>query len=368
MPKLSKYISAVFLAIFCLSFFSASIVSAQVLTPTQNLWLNKYNRTISIKPEKSNPPYVFLGSGTSRKIKGLSAEYLEAIASKIGAKLSYEEEASLGEILKESKELDFDSIILSLSPTEELERNFNFTDSYLTMPAVVVVRKDFKEKSTVTSLSSFKNKKVAVGEGYPVVSYIKTNYEKVEIIPVSDDEVALQKLLLGEVDAAVMDLASLSYYTSKDVLSYIKAVGRTGFEYKHSFAVPKSKPELLLILDQGLKALSDAEKQVIIDKWIDIGTIDNANNLKESPAENNLHLWLIFAGFIVLIIATVVTVVTLRKTQIKMLFSRTRKKETVSEVEDELKELQRVHQSLKEEMEHVTALEEDIEKKIHSVE
>ena len=51
-----------------------------------------------------------------------------------------------------------------------------------------------------------------------------------------------------------------------------------------------------------------------------------------------------------------------------MLFSRTRKKETVSEVEDELKELQRVHQSLKEEMEHVTALEEDIEKKIHSVE
>jgi ABC-type amino acid transport substrate-binding protein len=368
MPKLRKYTLVIFLAIFCLGFYPVNRVSAQVLTNTQNTWLNKYNRTISVKPEKSNPPYVFLGSGTSRKIKGLSAEYLEAIASKIGAKVFYEEEASLGDILKEAKELDFGSILLSLSPTEELEKNFNFTDSYLTMPAVVVVRKDFKEKSTVTSLSSFKNKKIAVGEGYPVLSYIKTNYEKVEIIPVSDDEVALQKLLLGEVDGAVMDLASLSYYTSKDVLSYVAIGGQTGFEYKHSFAVPKSKPELLLILDQGLKALSDAEKQVIIDKWIDIGTIDNANNLKDVPNENNLHLWLIFAGFIVLIIATVVTVVTLRKTQIRMLFSRTRKKEAVSEVEDELKELQRVHQSLKEEMEHVSALEEDIEKKIHNVE
>lgn len=368
MFKLSKYYIAIFLAIFSFSIISQTKAFAEVLTPTQNSWLNKYKRTVSVKPEKSNPPYVFLGSGTSRKIKGLSAEYLEAIASKIDAKVSYEEEASLGEILKEAKELDFGSILLSLSPTEELEKNFNFTDSYLTMPAVVVVRKDFKEKSTVTSLSSFKNKKVAVGEGYPVLSYIKTNYEKVEIIPVPDDEVALQKLLLGEVDGAVMDLASLSYYTNKDVLSYVKAVGRTGFEYKHSFAVPKSKPELLLILDQGLKALSDAEKQVIIDKWIDIGTIDNANNLKEAPGENNLHLWLIFAGFIILIVATVVTVITLRKTQIRMLFSRTRKKEAVSEVEDELKELQRVHQSLKEEMEHVTALEEDIEKKIHNVE
>ncbi len=344
-----------------------AFASKGVLTSTQEAWLSKENHTISVRPEESNAPFVFVGSGTVRKIKGLSAEYMEAVAQKIGVKVSYTDPAPLVDIIRDTKEGATD-VVLSLSPSDDLEQYFNFTDSYITMPAVIVTRKDFKERGSTTTLTQFNGKKVAVGNQYPVTVYIKAQYPGVFIEPVSDDQIALQKLLLGEVDAAVMDLASLSYYTSNDVLSYVKAVGRTGFEYKHSFAVPKSKPELLLILDAGLKSLSDAEQQVIVDKWIHIDTVDTTVQ-KGSPSQDAspLSLWLLFAGFVVLIVATVVVVVTLRKTQIRMLFSRGAKKETMSEVKDELQELQKVHESLKEEMEHVSALEEDIEKKIHSV-
>ena len=342
--------------------------SPSILTSAQDLWLNKQNRTISVRPEISNAPFVFVGSGTTKRIKGLSAEYLEAIANKLRVKISYTEPAPLVDILRDTKEGKTD-IVLSLSPTDELGQYFYFTDSYLTMPAVIVTRKDFKSNKKTISLSEFKEKKVAVGNNYPAALYVKTNYPKVIIESVPDDEVGLQKLLLGEVDAAVMDLASLSYYTSNDVLSYVKAVGRTGFEYKHSFAVPKAYPELLLILDTGLRELGDAEKQVIIDKWISVDTVDT--QIAEAPQVRELStltLWLIFAGFVVLIIATVVTVITLRKSQFRAFFNRGAKKETMSEVKDELKELQMVHESLKEEMEHVSALEEDIQKKIHNVE
>ena len=75
------------------------------------------------------------------------------------------------------------------------------------------------------------------------MSVSKDNYQRIIIEPVSDDEVALQKLLLGEVDAAIMDLASLSYYTSRDVLSYVTIAGQTGFEYNLSFAVPSISSE-----------------------------------------------------------------------------------------------------------------------------
>ncbi len=346
----------------------AYAVEPSDLTLAQEAWLNSHQRTISVKPERSNAPFVFVGSGTTKKIKGLATEYLEAIANNIRVKVSYTEPAPLVDILREAKEGNND-VLLSLSPTDELGQYFYFTDSYLTMPAVIVTRKDFKPRRNTVSLNDFNDKKVAIGNRYPVSLYVQTNYPKVMIESVPDDEVGLQKLLLGEVEATVMDLASLSYYTSNDVLSYVKAVGRTGFEYKHSFAVPKSQPELLLILDAGLKNLSDAEKQVIIDKWISVDTIDvniNPSSNKESPEK--LTLWLIFAGFIVLIIATVVTVITVRKSQFRAFFNRGAKKETLLEVEEELKELQEAHESLKDEMEHITALEEDIEKKMHKAE
>ncbi len=357
--------------IFSIAFSGATVYGAgdkSALTGSQETWLNNQQRTLSVRPTKTNAPFVFVGSGTYVKIKGLSAEYLEIIAQKLNTKISYTEPAPLVDILRDTKEGSKD-IVLSLSPTDELSKLFYFTDSYLTMPAVIVTRKDYKPKKSTVSLTDFNSQKVAIGSKYPVESYVNFNYPKVIIDSVPDDEVALQKLLLGEVDAAVMDLASLSYYTSNNVLSYVKAVGRTGFEYKHSFAVPKSQPELLLILDIGLKSLSDAEKQVVIEKWI---SIDAQSDLLASGTPGKepqtLSLWLIFFSFIVLIVATVVTVVILRKTQIKMLFTRSAKKETMSEVQDELVELQKVHESLKEELEHVTELEKDIEKKMHDVE
>lgn len=368
MAKKPFLLLGVFASFFIFSSAISYAANPSLLTGASEAWLNRQNRVISVRPEISNAPFVFVGSGTIKKIKGLSAEFIEIIADKLHAKISYTEPAPLVDILRDAKDGNKD-VILSLSPTDELEQYFYFTDSYLTMPAVIVTRKDFKSNKKTVSLSEFKEKKVAVGNNYPVSLYVKTNYPKVIIEPVTDDEAGLQKLLLGEVDAVVMDLASLSYYTSNDVLSYVKAVGRTGFEYKHSFAVPKAYPELLLILDTGLKNLSDAEKQVIIDKWISVDAVDT--QIAPTPSSRDLSpltLWLVFSGFVVLIIATVITVITIRKSQFRAFFSRSAKKETMSEVQDELKELQMVHKSLKEELEQVSALEQDIEKKIHNVE
>jgi ABC-type amino acid transport substrate-binding protein len=55
------------------------------------------------------------------------------------------------------------------------------------------------------------------------------------------NEVALQKVLFGEVDAAVVDIASLAYYTKNNALSYLTTVGQTWYDVELSFAVPKSK-------------------------------------------------------------------------------------------------------------------------------
>ncbi|MCC7436520.1 transporter substrate-binding domain-containing protein [Candidatus Nomurabacteria bacterium] len=357
------------LAIFLLGASFAYGASTTILNSEQESWFNRVNRTILVQPQKNYAPFVFTGSGTNNKIKGLSADYIEAIARKVNGSVAYNSALNFSEIITKTQEGDNGGVVLAISPTEDLERFFYFTDSYVDMPAVIVVRKDFNKKSQIISLSDFNNKDVALTKAYPVESYVKTNYPKVNIVSVLDDQAVLQKLLLGEVDAAVMDLASLSYYTSNDVLSYVKAVGRTGFEYKYSFGVPKTNPELLLVLDTGLKALSDSEKQIMFDKWIKIGDVESLASSSEINQEpKTLSAWLIFFGFVILIIATIVIVGMLRKRQYTSILNRKAKNENLSDVKDELKELQNIHKTLKEEMEYVEALEEDIEKKIHKVE
>lgn len=348
---------------------SRTFADQVLLSPQQNAWLDQQERTIVVHPQESDPPYVFSGSGTNKEIKGFSVEYLQAIAKKLNVTISFTEPEPFDQVLANARER-VEGIILSVTPTSEREQYLYFTETYYQTPAVVAVRKDFVSKKSVSTLADFSDKKVAVGNGYAVQGYIKVNYPAIKLISVPDDQTALQKLLLGDVDAVVMDFGSLSYYTSNDVLSYVKVVGRTGFEYKHSIAVPKSSPELVLILNQGLKSISEAEKQVIINKWLQIAISEpsEGDSLAQSNTISTLSIWLIFAAFIIFIIATIVIVLLLRRREYQHRSRITRReREVPSEVKEELEELKLARETLKEDMEQIAALEKDIEKKIEGI-
>jgi ABC-type amino acid transport substrate-binding protein len=360
-------IFVLFLVVFVLP---ASIFAQQtILTKEQNEWLNKNNRTILVHPQDFEPPFVFSSSGTKKESKGFSIEYFNLILKKINAKVVFSQPAPLNQILAGARERN-DGIILSLTPTEEREQYLYFTDSYYTTPSVVVVRKDFYINKKLFSLSDFIDKRVAVGNSYAAQSYIESNYPKMELTLVADDQIGLQKLLLGEVDALVMDFASYTYYTANDVLSYVKIIGRTGFDYKHSIAVPKSSPELVLILNEALKSIPDAEKQVLINKWMgsDLSPLSSSASDVAPETPNNLKTWLLFIGFLIVLMFIVILVTVLYKKN-RDNFSRKlfRKKEFASEVKEELEELKIARETLKEDIAQISELEKDIQEKIEKI-
>jgi ABC-type amino acid transport substrate-binding protein len=354
-----------------LAFLLPSTIFAQqtILTREQNDWLDKNKRNILVHPQDFDPPFVFSSSGTKKESKGFSVDYLNLIVKKINAKVVFSQPAPLSQILAGARERN-DGVILSLTPTDEREQYLYFTDSYYTTPSVVVVRKDFYTSKKIFNLSDFVDKRVAVGNSYAVQSYIESNYPKMNLILVSDDQIGLQKLLLGEVDALVMDFASYTYYTANDVLSYIKVIGRTGFDYKHSIAVPKSSPELVLILNEAIKDISEAEKQVLINKWMgsDLSPLSSSVSDVAPETPNNLKTWLLFIGFLVLLMFTVILVVVLHKKK-REIFSRRlfRKKEVSSEVKEELEELKIARETLKEDIAQISELEKDIQEKIEKI-
>ncbi len=358
-----------FLLIFLVTPFS---VRASVLAPEQKSWLEKHKNTLIVRPEKNYPPFSFVSSGGSTKPKGLAVDYIDLISRKIGAQATYLESKSRANILSDLKS-GKEGIILALSATDEREEYLYFSEPFITIPAVIVTRKDSKYKGSDMSLGDFNSKQVAVTDGYSVMDYVTNNYPKIIIDSVTDDEVALQKLLLGEVDAAVMDLASLSYYTSKDMLSYVSVIGQTGFDYELSFAVPKNAPDLQVIINSGLKEITPSEHSVIKDKWITFPeNIDKPKGILATLyLGTSFWLGISIAGAIIIVVLLVLIIVHTKRHHSLHLasISRVKQKErSFNELNSQLKELEEASAVLGENMQEIKTLEKTIQNKIENIE
>ena len=347
-------------------------VGASVLAPNQMTWLSKHENTLIVRPEQNYPPFSFVSSRPSIKPKGMAVDYIELVARKVGAQETYLEAKPRSVIMSEIKS-GKEGIILALSETDQNSDYLYFSEPFVTLPAVIVIRKDFRPTEKELSLGDFNAKQVAITEGYAAMDYVKNNYQRIIIESVTDDEVGLQKLLLGEVDAAVMDLASLSYYTSNDMLSYVRVAGQTGFEYKLSFAVPKSMPDLQVILNAGLKEITPSERAIIKDRWITFPSKQESLD-KGSLAIFSVGtpLWIgisVTATIIILVLLLIIIFHNRRHHRYHVAsLSRSHEKEKkVAHLTKELEELENANSILGENMEEIRNLEKAIQDKIEHI-
>jgi ABC-type amino acid transport substrate-binding protein len=361
-----------YIILFLALFFIPVTTGAAVLAPDQAQWLKKNHNTLIVRPEKNYPPFSFVSSSPSVQPKGLAVDYLELIARKIGAQPTYLEAKSRSSILSDIKS-GKEGIVLALAQTDERDEYLYFSEPFITIPAVIVVRKDYKHGDKELSLADFNAKQVAITDGNAAMEYVKANYPRIIIEPVSDDEVALQKLLLGEVDSAVMDLASLSYYTSHDMLSYVTVAGQTGFEYKLSFAVPKTMPDLQVILNAGLKEITPSEQSIIKDRWVTFPLQkDKPKGGIPSLFSIGMPLWIgvsVGATIIILILLTFIIIHNRRHHHIHVasLQRAHDKKQKLSELTGQLEELENANSVLGENMEEIKSLEREIQEKIKHI-
>ncbi|MEK7227738.1 MAG: transporter substrate-binding domain-containing protein, partial [Patescibacteria group bacterium] len=222
------------------------------------------------------------------------------------------------------------------------------------------------------SLADFNAKQISITDGYLVMDYVINNYPRIIIEPVSDDEVGLQKVLLGEVDAAVMDLASLSYYTSRDMLSYVTVAGQTGFEYKLAFAVPKSMPDLQDILNSGLKEITPSERAIIKDRWVTFPFDKEAKKGLAAVFFIGKPLWIGVSILGSILLAALLTIIIIHNRKYHRLsissLRRTHdKKDKIDELTDELKDLEDASTTLSEDMQEIKSLEKAIKEKIEHI-
>ncbi|KKQ19349.1 MAG: hypothetical protein US45_C0024G0005 [Candidatus Nomurabacteria bacterium GW2011_GWA1_37_20] len=330
-----------------------------LLSPSENLWLKSRNNTIVVYPEENAPPYSY--KNTAGNPQGLSIDYIELIAEKIGAKIQYLTPRPANQVMEDIQK-DKGDVVAIITPDKDKEQFLLFTENYITSPAVIVVRKDY-QKNTGLTLNYFNGKRVGVVNDSALEAYIRINYPRVVIDEMTDDEISLQQVVLGEIDAATMDVASLSYFLSKQVLSSVKIAGSTGFEYKPSFGIPKNISILQSILEKGLSQISSSDRALLTEKWIVVPEQEKKENSLFSAIQSNSGVVILYALFGL----GIIIVILLRRRHRSFVASYFKKAEDINELRTEVSGLEKVNDMLAKEIKEVKAEEDRIQEKINSL-
>jgi diguanylate cyclase (GGDEF)-like protein/PAS domain S-box-containing protein len=240
--------------------------SKDILTPKERLWLTQNQSHIVYALETNYAPFVFIDS--NEQPTGLAYDYMRLVESKLGVHFKERRFLSLADIFSKvrSKEID---IVNAVTITPERSSFLLFTNSFISVPNVIVVNKDRQRWMQEKDLFGLR---VSLVKSYAVTEYLVNKDLGIAPDIASNDLEALLNVSFGRSDAAVVDLATASYLISKNGITNLRVAGETDFNIKLSMAASIDEPVLRSILQKGLSAITDAQRQEIRNRWINAST------------------------------------------------------------------------------------------------
>ncbi|USG59885.1 transporter substrate-binding domain-containing protein [Sneathiella marina] len=229
-------------------------------------WLS-HHPTIRIGPDPTFSPIEYFDDDGN--FHGIAADYLRLLEKKLGISFQIERLDNWNASIEKAKNQEIDVWTAAVETPQRAEYML-FTEPYLKVPAVIMVRDD-SEKDNLT-LESLDGMRVAVVEGYAVHDFIINSYPHLQVILVPDVETGLQKLSFGEIGAFVGNIATAARYAETAGIGNIRVAGNSGYYYKWALANRKDWPLLTAILQKGLDAITEAESQEIQQRWISLNT------------------------------------------------------------------------------------------------
>ncbi|MDD2735878.1 MAG: PAS domain S-box protein [Desulfuromonadaceae bacterium] len=259
--KICRHVLSCLLLILIVS-TAAHCGGDNLLTPEEHRWLNENKSRIVLAVETGYPPYTFLDS--NGKPSGLAYDYLLKLESKLGVNFSQKQFSSLDEIFSKARNGEV-QIVNAVTKTPARSEFLSFTEPFISVPNVIVVRKGRPGKMLESHLSGLK---VSLVKSYAVTEYLLKAETGLIADIVPNDLAAILNVSFGQSDAAVIDLATASYLIFQKGITNLRVAGEASHNIQLSMAVPRSETVLLSILQKGLNSITEAERHEIRDKWV----------------------------------------------------------------------------------------------------
>ena len=236
------------------------------LTPDELLWLKAYQSHVVLAVETEYPPFSFLD--TQGMPVGLAYDYLRLIESKIGTRFKERQFSSLDAIFGKVRAGEV-SIVNAVTKTAERSQFLTFSEPFIVVPNVILMRKDRTDPLRESNLAGLT---VSLVKNYAVTEYLLRKLPGLIPDIVTDDRSALLNVSFGRSDAAIIDLATASYLISKNGITNLRVAGESDMKVQLAIATPINQPVLRSILQKGLAAITENEREAIRKRWIDISS------------------------------------------------------------------------------------------------
>jgi len=296
------------------------------LDPEEREWIDENYSSIVVAPDPRWKPDEAVGQ--QQIYQGLTSDYMELVEQKLGVRFLRLYTQSWKQVLEAEKRGEID-IHPVLAQSSERSKEWLFTDPYLKIPMIVVMRASLKDSFSPGNMPELK---MGVGNGYGIDAFVAENCDNYNIVPVESDRFGLIKASMGEIDLMITDLASASYYIENEGLTNLRLAATMGSLYEFSFASRRDNPMLHGILNKALKQISREEMNHIYDRWIVFDT---------KPFYKNRSFWY-SAGFVLLAVMTVIVVIVFLNITLKI------------EVKAKTRELREANEQLEERVEERT--------------
>jgi two-component sensor histidine kinase/ABC-type amino acid transport substrate-binding protein len=239
-----------------------------VLTPEESRWLKE--NTIRYAPNPSWPPLDYTENG---KHTGLLSEYIAIIENKLGVTFERVYYNNWNDILNglQNGEVDF---VGAIQKTPERDDYLLFTDVFMNIPVFILTQNNYPFQLTPERLND-----MSIGgvTGYESVNYIRETYPGVRVHEFDDDLSALIQTSLGNVDAAVADLAVAGYLIQKYGITRLNFGKKLDFEWEIRMGSRKDAPELVSILNKTLGSIGPESRKKLFANWVSADMVRELN-------------------------------------------------------------------------------------------
>ena len=233
------------------------------LTAAEQVWINQHP-VIRVHNEKDWPPFNYFEYGRPR---GLSIDYMDLMAEKLGIGVEYVTGPSWNEFLGMVKRKELD-VMLNIVKTEDRQKYLLYTEPYVKNPNVVVSY----EKNAYENIEALFGKTVAFPKGFFYEEVLTKSFPQIKRLPVEDTLASLKAVVFGKADAALGEAAVIRTLINKNMLSGLQISGEVILGNPDltnlRLAVRDDWPLLQSALMKAMAEVTPQEMNRIRQKWL----------------------------------------------------------------------------------------------------
>ena len=236
------------------------------ISESERTWLAQHSVILHgvVDQAREHEPFEYYDD--DGRYRGLTSDYIQILAEQLAVQFVEVKKQSLPAI---GAALDLGEIdIASYLPLVESKRaDREYSEPIIRMPIVILGR---VEAPLIASLSSIDTEIIAVEKNSYADRILQRDYPDLSTKYVESTQDGLRALQKAEVDLFIHNAFSAQFFQRKMGLTPFKIVNTTPYTFDIHFTVNKKLAPLVPILHKVMAGLSEREKRLLFDKWINI--------------------------------------------------------------------------------------------------